>query len=86
MKSLCSIMASNAIEECRRACGGHGYSQGSGLVEAYTNYLPTVTWEGDSYMLTQQVGRYLFKTFRHLYTDRKATIHKESRAGEYIRK
>ncbi|GAA6040376.1 hypothetical protein JCM8097_007586 [Rhodosporidiobolus ruineniae] len=85
LKSLCTIMASNAIEECRRACGGHGYSQASGLVEAYTNYLPTVTWEGDSYMLTQQVGRFLFKTFRTLYTDRNAEIGKESAAAVYIR-
>ncbi|GAA5907562.1 hypothetical protein JCM6882_004411 [Rhodosporidiobolus microsporus] len=86
LKSLCTIMASNAIEECRRACGGHGFSQASGLVEAYTNYLPTVTWEGDSYMLTQQVGRYLFKTFRTLYANPNEQTSKESRAAEYIRK
>ncbi|GAA5934398.1 hypothetical protein JCM10213_001967, partial [Rhodosporidiobolus nylandii] len=86
LKSLCTIMACGAIEECRRACGGHGYSQASGLVETYTNYLPTVTWEGDSYMLTQQVGRYLFKTFRELYKDPKAPMSNESKAAEYIRK
>lgn len=25
----------------------------------YADYLPTTTWEGDNYMLTQQVARYV---------------------------
>lgn len=44
LKSLSTIMASNAIEECRRACGGHGYSLSSGLASLYADYLPQVTW------------------------------------------
>ncbi|KAL8283794.1 hypothetical protein RQP46_005226 [Phenoliferia psychrophenolica] len=66
LKSLCSIMASEGIETCRRACGGHGYSLASGLGSMYADYLPTVTWEGDSYMLTQQCSRYLLATYRTL--------------------
>ena len=31
LKVLCSTIAVNGIEECRRACGGHGYLQSSGL-------------------------------------------------------
>jgi len=46
LKSLCTIMAAHAIEECRRACGGHGFSQASGLGALYADYLPQVTWEG----------------------------------------
>ena len=45
LKSLCTITAAGAIEECRRACGGHGYSQSSGLPSFYADYLPNVTWE-----------------------------------------
>lgn len=44
LKSLCTIMASGAIEECRRACGGHGYSLAGGLASFYADYLPQVTW------------------------------------------
>lgn len=44
LKSLCTIMASNAIEECRRACGGHGFSLAGGLASFYADYLPQVTW------------------------------------------
>ncbi|GAA5858811.1 hypothetical protein JCM8547_004998 [Rhodosporidiobolus lusitaniae] len=86
LKSLCTIMASGAIEECRRACGGHGYSMASGLVEAYTNYLPTVTWEGDSYMLTQQVSKYQLATFRTLYKNPQAETSKESFCADYVKK
>lgn len=44
LKSLCTIMASGAIEECRRACGGHGYSLAGGLASFGADYLPQVTW------------------------------------------
>ncbi|KAH9452350.1 hypothetical protein MJO28_008778 [Puccinia striiformis f. sp. tritici] len=84
LKSLCTIMAASAIEECRRACGGHGFSQASGLGALYANYLPQVTWEGDSYMITQQTGRYLFKTMRTLFQDRNAKLSAENVTGEYI--
>lgn len=43
LKSLTTTMASDAIEDCRRACGGHGYSLFSGLGQFYQDYLPNVT-------------------------------------------
>ncbi|KAI9307460.1 acyl-CoA dehydrogenase/oxidase C-terminal [Cunninghamella echinulata] len=64
LKSLTTTMAVAAIEECRRACGGHGYLLASGLGQFYQDYLPKATWEGDNYLLTQQTARYLLKTFR----------------------
>ncbi|KAF9433462.1 hypothetical protein BGZ76_009425 [Entomortierella beljakovae] len=70
LKSLCTTMAAASIEECRRACGGHGFSSFSGLPLMLQDYAPNVTWEGDNYMITQQTGRYLFKTFRELVSKR----------------
>ncbi|KXT01352.1 hypothetical protein AC578_6646 [Pseudocercospora eumusae] len=64
LKSLCSTTAAEGLEVCRRAMGGHGYSAFSGVGSWYADYLPTVTWEGDNYMLTQQVARYLLKSAR----------------------
>ncbi|KAL1412264.1 hypothetical protein Q8F55_000007 [Vanrija albida] len=64
LKALSSTIAIDGLEMCRRACGGHGYSSYSGIGTWYSDYLPTVTWEGDNYMLTQQVSRYLLKTAR----------------------
>ncbi|PWN40780.1 putative acyl-CoA oxidase [Ceraceosorus guamensis] len=69
LKALTTIEAAEAIETCRRACGGHGFSLASGLSSLYNDYLPNVTWEGDSYMLSQQTSRYLLKTMRSLYKD-----------------
>lgn len=59
LKSLASSTAVDGLEVCRRACGGHGYSSFSGIGSWYADYLPTATWEGDNYMLTQQVARYV---------------------------
>jgi acyl-CoA oxidase len=64
LKALASTTAAEGLEVCRRACGGHGYSSFSGIGSWYADYLPTVTWEGDNYMLTQQVSRYLLKSAR----------------------
>lgn len=64
LKALGSTMAVDGLEMTRRACGGHGYSSYSGIGTWYSDYLPTATWEGDNYMLTQQVARYLLKTAR----------------------
>ena len=59
LKALASTTAAEGLEVCRRACGGHGYSSFSGIGYWYADYLPTTTWEGDNYMLTQQVARYV---------------------------
>ncbi|RYO79773.1 hypothetical protein DL766_001065 [Monosporascus sp. MC13-8B] len=64
LKAYSSTTAAEGLEICRRACGGHGYSSFSGIGSWYADYLPTVTWEGDNYMLSQQVCRYLLKSAR----------------------
>jgi acyl-CoA oxidase len=64
LKALSSTIAAEGLEICRRACGGHGFSSFSGIGPWYNNYLPTVTFEGDNYMLTNQVANYLLKAAR----------------------
>lgn len=64
LKALASTTAGEGLEVCRRACGGHGYSSHSGIGPFYADYLPNLTWEGDNYMLSQQVARYLLKAAR----------------------
>lgn len=63
LKALASTSAGEGLEVCRRACGGHGYSSYSGIGPWYADYLPTLTWEGDNYMLTQQVARYVSSAY-----------------------
>lgn len=73
LKSLSSSIACDGLEVCRRACGGHGYSSFSGIGPWYSDYLPTTTWEGDNYMLTQQVARYMLKSVRSVLNKEKPT-------------
>merc|ERR1719191_1234548 len=60
LKSLCTTIASDGIEECRRACGGHGFSMSSGLPQIYASSMTDFTPEGDNWLLTQQSARYLY--------------------------
>ncbi|KAL4876506.1 acyl-CoA dehydrogenase/oxidase C-terminal [Aspergillus karnatakaensis] len=61
LKSLCTTLAADGIEICRRALGGHGFGGGSGLVQLNGDYLSKVTVEGDNWMITQQTAAYLVK-------------------------
>ena len=61
LKSLCTDTAADGIEICRRAMGGHGFGGYSGLVQLNADYLSKPTVEGDNWMITQQVSRYLMK-------------------------
>lgn len=64
LKAFCTWITSDGIEECRKACGGHGYSLSSGLPTLFTNYVPACTYEGDNYVLIQQTARYLLKAVK----------------------
>ncbi len=61
LKSFCSTVAAEGIEDCRKACGGHGYLDCSGFPELVNTYLQNPTVEGDNYMLPQQVAKVLLK-------------------------
>ena len=52
------------LESCRKACGGHGYTLSSGIGELASTYIGVQTAEGENYLLTQQVGRYLLKALK----------------------
>ena len=61
LKAVTTTAASLGVEACRVACGGHGYSQSSGLPELYSNTCPSMTYEGDNSILLLQTARYLIK-------------------------
>jgi acyl-CoA oxidase len=61
LKSFTTMIAADGIEECRRACGGHGFLASSGLPELMTSFLQNPTVEGDNHMLPQQVIKVLLK-------------------------
>ncbi|KIW74762.1 hypothetical protein Z517_11532 [Fonsecaea pedrosoi CBS 271.37] len=64
LKVFASITAAEGLETARRACGGHGYSLFSGIGSWYAEYLPTMTFDGDNYILSSQGSRYLINAAR----------------------
>jgi acyl-CoA oxidase len=63
LKAISAEISNNGIEVCRMACGGHGYSQASGLPHLYVNYVPANTYEGENTVLFLQTARYLNKLY-----------------------
>lgn len=61
LKSLCTMLAADGIETCRRAMGGHGFGGASGIIPLNGDYLSKPTVEGDNWMITQQTASYLIK-------------------------
>jgi len=48
-------------EKIRQACGGHGYSQYSGIPGILEEFSPMATYEGENTVLLLQTARYLVK-------------------------
>ncbi|XP_078483319.1 peroxisomal acyl-coenzyme A oxidase 1-like isoform X2 [Ciona intestinalis] len=66
LKAYTSAISNTGLEVCRTSCGGHGYSCASGFPALYTNFTPSVTYEGENTVLLLQCARYLVKCTRDL--------------------
>ncbi|KAL1720168.1 acyl-CoA dehydrogenase/oxidase C-terminal [Schizophyllum commune] len=54
------------IETARRSAGGHGFSAAAGMGRLYAEWVPSASYEGDNYVLDQQVVRAALKAYRAL--------------------
>ena len=84
LKSFTTTVAADGIEDCRKACGGHGYLQSSGIPELVTTYLMNPTVEGDNHMLPQQVVKVLLKLVQVVQADGDLSSYKKCDSYDLI--
>jgi len=61
-KAVYSFSMLHGIEKVRLACGGHGFSQYSGIPSILTESSPQATYEGENTVMQLQMARYLIKS------------------------
>ncbi|TPX56083.1 acyl-CoA oxidase [Powellomyces hirtus] len=71
LKAFSTWSTLNIIDQCRQACGGHGYSAYTGLASLYADFAVHCTWEGDNTILSLQGGRYLVGCYREAKAGKK---------------
>ena len=59
LKAYTTAKTMAGIEQCRLACGGHGYSLASGIPKIYATCTPACTYEGENTVLLLQTARYV---------------------------
>ena len=64
LKAESTWSAYSAIDTCRQACGGVGYSSYSALPGIQADFAVLPTWEGDNTLMCMQTGGFILKSLK----------------------
>ncbi|XP_072946847.1 acyl-coenzyme A oxidase 1-like isoform X2 [Epargyreus clarus] len=73
LKAVSTSDSALGIEECRYACGGHGYMMSSNLPSIYSYVVATRIYEGDYTVLLLQTARFLVKAWEQAQAGKQLT-------------
>ena len=65
-KALYTSWCNTGLITCLQCCGGHGFSEFSGIPSLAQTFLPNTILEGENSILLLQVGRYLIKSMGNI--------------------
>jgi acyl-CoA oxidase len=72
-KPYCSWKVRDCIQECREACGGHGYASVSRFGALREDHDPNMTYEGENRVLLQQCSRFLLRGLQAIVSKKNLT-------------
>ncbi|XP_066246388.1 peroxisomal acyl-coenzyme A oxidase 3-like [Euwallacea similis] len=72
-KPVSGWMIRDAIQSCREACGGHGYLKAAGFARLKNDQEPSLTYEGENWVLIQQTTNVLLKLWHMSRTEEEIT-------------
>lgn len=82
-KPISGWLCRDTIQECREACGGHGFLLASRFGELRDDHDANNTYEGDNNVLQMQTSNYLIRKYQQLVESKK-NVSQKSEEGDIV--